>query len=186
MANSGSLTSGVAARYATALFELAKESGSLAQVERDLASVEGALAESADLREMIGSPIFSRVDMVNAIRAVAGRMGLGSEVTNTLALLAANRRLFILPAVIAQIKAMAAADRGEVSAEVTAAKPLTDAQTTALREKLKASVGKDVDLSVKVDQSLIGGLVVRIGSRMIDTSIRSKLAKLQNVMKEVG
>lgn len=186
VANSGSLTSGVATRYATALFELAKEGGNLDKVEADLTSVEAALAESADLREMIASPVFSRADMANAIRAIAGKMGLGLEVTNTLALLATNRRLFILPAVIAKVKAMAAASRGEVSAEVTTARPLTDAQAAELREKLKASVGKDVDLNVKVDESLIGGLVVRIGSRMIDTSIRSKLAKLQNVMKEVG
>jgi F-type H+-transporting ATPase subunit delta len=186
VANSGSLTSGVAARYATAVFELAREGGSIEKVEADLGAIEAALAESPDLREMISSPVFSRQDTVNAVRAIADRMGLGIEATNTLALMASNRRLFILPAVIARVKAMIAADRGEVSAEVSAAKPLTEAQAADLREKLSASVGKDVELKVTVDESLIGGLVVRIGSRMIDTSIRSKLAKLQNVMKEVG
>ena len=113
-------------------------------------------------------------------------MGVGSTVTNTLGLMAQNRRLFILPALIAQVKALIATHRGEVTAEVTAAKKLTKEQTETLAGTLKASVGKDVKLDVTVDESLIGGLVVKVGSRMIDTSIRSKLAKLQNVMKEVG
>ena len=113
-------------------------------------------------------------------------MGLGPTVTNTLGLMAKNRRLFVVPGLVAQVKALIAADRGEVTAEVTAAKPLTKAQTEALAETLKASVGREVKLDVTVDESLIGGLVVKVGSRMIDTSIRAKLAKLQNVMKEVG
>jgi F-type H+-transporting ATPase subunit delta len=113
-------------------------------------------------------------------------MELGPEVTNTLGLMAANRRLFVLPGMIAAVKALAAADRGEVSAEVTAARPLSESQTKALAEKLEAAVGKDVKINVTVDEGLIGGLVVKVGSRMVDSSIRSKLAALQNVMKEVG
>ena len=100
--------------------------------------------------------------------------------------MAQNRRLFVVPGLIAQVKALIAAERGEVTAEVTSAKPLTKAQTEALAATLKESVGKDVKIDVTVDESLIGGLVVKVGSRMIDTSIRSKLAQLQNVMKEVG
>ena len=113
-------------------------------------------------------------------------MDLGPAVTNTLRLMAQNRRLFVVPGLIAQVKALIADERGEVTAEVTAAQPLTKGQTEALSETLKSSAGKDVKLSITVDEGLIGGLVVKVGSRMIDTSIRSKLASLQNVMKEVG
>ncbi len=186
MASSASLTSGVAGRYATALFEIAKESNTLDQVEADLAALEAALAESADLREAIASPVFSREDLGAAVTALSSKMGFGTAVTNTLRLMAHNRRLFVLPALISQVRALIADYRGEVTAEVTAAKALTKGQIEALSEKLKASVGKDVKLNVVVDESLIGGLVVKIGSRMIDTSIRSKLAHLRNVMKEVG
>jgi F-type H+-transporting ATPase subunit delta len=176
----------VAGRYATALFEIAKESKALDQVEADILAVEAAMAESPELRDMLSSPVFSREDQARAIAAIAAKMGLGAAVANTLGLMAQNRRLFVVPALIAQIKALIAADRGEMTAEVTTARPLTDAQTDALAQTLKASVGKDVRLDVTVDESLIGGLVVKVGSRMIDTSIRAKLANLQNVMKEVG
>jgi F-type H+-transporting ATPase subunit delta len=180
------LTSGVAGRYATALFEIGKESKSLDKVEADLLALEAALAESADLRGMLASPVFTREEQGNAVAALAARMDLGAAVTNTLRLMAANRRLFVVPALISQLKGLIAADRGEVTAEVTSARPLTDAQREALARTLQASVGKDVKLDVKVDETLLGGLVVRVGSRMIDTSIRSKLANLQNAMKEVG
>ncbi len=120
------------------------------------------------------------------MNALAAKMGLGVEVGNTVGLMAANRRLFVLPGLIAQLKAMIAEARGEVVAEVTAARELTAEQTKSLASKLTSSIGRDVKLDVKVDESLIGGLVVKVGSKMIDTSIRSKLANLQNVMKEVG
>lgn len=186
MSSSASLTSGVAGRYATALFEIAKDAKALDKVEADLSAVQAALAESPDLRGMIASPVFSREDQGNAIRALAAKMDLGPEVTNTLRLMAQNRRLFVVPGLVAQVKALIADARGEVTAEVTTARPLTKEQTEALKDSLKSSVGKDVKLSVTVDEGLIGGLVVKVGSRMIDTSIRSKLASLQNVMKEVG
>lgn len=186
VASSQTLSSGVAGRYATALFEIARERDILPAVEADLTAVETALADSADLREMVASPVFTREDMAAAIKAIAAKMNLGTEVSSTLGLMAEHRRLFVLPGLIASVKALAAAERGEVTAEVTAAKPLTEGQTTALREALSTSVGKDVQLAVTVDPSLIGGLVVKVGSRMVDSSIRSKLAHLQNVMKEVG
>ncbi len=186
MSSSASLTSGVAGRYATALFEISKESNTLDQVEADLLAFQGALDESPDLRGVISSPVFSREDQGNAIEAIAARMGLGATVANTLRLMAQNRRLFVVPGMITQVMALIAADRGEVTAEVTAAKPLTDEQIASLKDALQKSVGKDVKLDVTVDAGLIGGLVVKIGSRMIDSSIRSKLASLQNVMKEVG
>jgi len=186
VSSSASLTSGVAGRYATALFEIAKHDKALGQVETDIAALEAALAESADLRELLASPIHTRDEQGRAIAAIAAKMGLGKTVTNTLGLMAQNRRLFVVPALLSQVKALIAADRGEVTAEVISAKPLTKAQTDSLAGTLKESVGKDVALDVTVDEDLIGGLVVKVGSRMIDTSIRSKLAKLQNAMKEVG
>lgn len=184
--SSASLTSGVAGRYATALFEIARERGILAKTKSDVDALEAALADSADLREMIASPVFGRDEMAAAMKAIAARMDLGTEVASTLGLMAENRRLFVLPGLLAAMKALIAADRGEVTAEVASAKPLTEAQVAALRETLKASAGKDVELNLTVDETLIGGLVVRLGSRMVDSSIRTKLASLQNIMKEVG
>ncbi len=186
MSNSSSFTSGIAGRYATALFELAKDAKDLASVESDLNALEAALAESADLRAVISSPIYSREQQGAAMKAVAEKMGLSSLLTNTLGLMASKRRLFTLPQVVANVKGLIADDRGEVTAEVTAARELTKTQSEALEKALKASVGKDVVINTTVDESLIGGLVVKVGSRMIDSSIRSKLAKLQNAMKEVG
>jgi F-type H+-transporting ATPase subunit delta len=180
------LTSGAAGRYATALFELARDGKVLDKVEADIGAVEEALAASADFRNVIASPVYSREDQGKAVLALAGRMGLGPEVANTLGLMARNRRLFVLPGLIAQLKALIADHRGEVTAEVTSARPLGDAQVAELAGTLKKNVGKDVSLQVTVDESLIGGLVVKVGSRMIDTSIRSRLASLQNAMKEVG
>ena len=180
------MTSGVAGRYATALFEIARDGNLLDEVEHDLREIETIHANSADFREILANPVYTREEHARAFAAIAAAMGLGTTVTNTLGLMAANRRLFVLPALIAQVKALIAEHRGEVTAEVTAASKLTEAQIDALSAKLKQSVGKDVKLDVTVDESLIGGLVVKVGSRMIDTSIRSKLAALQNVMKEVG
>ncbi len=186
MSSSASLTSGVAGRYATALFEIARDGKVLDKVEADIGAVEAALAESADFRDVIASPVYSREDQGKAVLALAAKMGLGSEVANTLGLMAQNRRLFVLPGLIAQVKALIADHRGEVTAEVTSARPLSDAQVAELAGTLKKNVGKDVSLKVTVDEGLIGGLVVKVGSRMIDTSVRSRLAALQNAMKEVG
>ena len=186
MASEATLTSGVAGRYATALFEIARESKDLDKVEADIAALEAALAESPDLRSMISSPVFTREDQANAIAAIAAKMGLGASVANTLGLMARNRRLFVVPGLIVQVKALIAAERGEVTAEVVSAKPLTKGQAEELAATLKKSVGKDVKIAATVDESLIGGLVVKVGSRMIDTSLRAKLANLQNMMKEVG
>ncbi len=186
MSATASITAGASGRYAIALFEIAKEAGKLAAVEADLDSLQGALDESADLRDLISSPLLSRDEQGKALRALTDKMGLGAEVANTVALMAENRRLFVLPEMIAQVKALAAEDRGEVSAAVTAAKALTDKQSTALAAALKKSVGKDVKVNVAVDKELIGGLIVKVGSVMIDSSLRNKLNNLQNAMKEVG
>jgi F-type H+-transporting ATPase subunit delta len=186
LATASAHVSGIAGRYATALFELAQEDDSVAQVEADLTAIESALAESADLRELISSPVYSRTDQQNAMRALAQAMSLGNTVSNGLELMASRRRLFVLPDVIAAVKALAADARGEVTAEVTSATPLSSEQLDALSASLKASVGRDVTLNTTVDEKIIGGLIVKVGSKMIDTSIASKLAAMKNVMKEVG
>ncbi|MCX7670609.1 MAG: F0F1 ATP synthase subunit delta [Anaerolineae bacterium] len=186
MSDPASITSGVAVRYATAVFDLAKEEGALAALERDVAALDEALAASRPLRDMIASPVLSREDQGRAIGALAQKMGLSVLMQHALALMAAKRRLFVLGQVLADLRARIAAEKGEVTAEVTAAAALSDEQASRLAEALKARVGKDVKLKTTVDAGLIGGLVVKLGSTMIDTSIRSKLAALQNAMKEVG
>jgi F-type H+-transporting ATPase subunit delta len=181
-----SITAGASGRYAIALFEIAKEAKTLAAIEADLDSLQAALDESADLRDVISSPLLSREEQGKAMRALTDKMALGAEAANTVALMAENRRLYVLPEMISQVKALAADDRGEVSAEVTAAKALTETQSKALAAALKKSVGKDVNVNVTVDKDLIGGLIVKVGSLMIDSTLRSKLNNLQNAMKEVG
>lgn len=186
MSEPASISAGIAGRYATAVFELAKEAKGLSGLEADVAALGQALKESADLRGVIASPVFSREDQARAMAALAARMGLTPTVANTLALMAANRRLFVLPQLLVALGDMIAEEKGEVTAEVTAAAELTKAQAEKLAASLKKTVGKTVKLNTTVDESLIGGLIVKVGSKMIDTSIRSKLASLQNVMKEVG
>jgi F-type H+-transporting ATPase subunit delta len=181
-----SISSGIAARYATAVFELAREGKALKALEADTDALEAALAASADLRGVIHSPLLSRAQQGAALGAIAGRLGLSSIMSNTIALMAQKRRLFVLPQLIVQLRALIADHKGEVTAEVTSATALTPAQAAELAATIKARVGKDVKLKTAVDESLIGGLVVKVGSTMIDTSIRAKLASLQNAMKEVG
>jgi F-type H+-transporting ATPase subunit delta len=180
------MSTGVAARYAAAIFELAKEGKALAALESDIDALDAALAESADLRMMISSPLISREQQGEAIVAIAKKMNLSVLTTNSLALMASKHRLFVMPQLIAELRQMIAVEKGEVTAEVTSATPLTAAQTEKLIATLKARVGKDIKLKTTVDESLIGGLVVKLGSMMIDTSIRAKLAGLKNAMKEVG
>jgi F-type H+-transporting ATPase subunit delta len=181
-----SISTGIASRYATAIFELAKEDNALASLDSDIGALKTAMAESADFRSLIASPVYSRDEQAGAIGAVAEKMGLSGIVRNTLGLMASKRRLFVIPQLLEELTRLIAEERGEVTADVTAAKALTEAQEQQLVDTLKARVGKDVKINMSVDESLIGGLVVKVGSRMIDTSIRSKLAALQNTMKEVG
>lgn len=181
-----SISSGIAARYALAVFELAKELKALKSLESDIDALDGVLKGSAELRDMIASPVVSRDDQGRAIAAIAAKMGLSELVANTLALMAQKRRLFVLPQLVADLRARIAHEKGEVTADVVSATKLSAAQAKELAAALKASFGKTVKLNATVDESLIGGLVVKVGSKMIDTSIRSKLASLQNAMKEVG
>ncbi|MFN3824246.1 MAG: F0F1 ATP synthase subunit delta [Pseudorhodobacter sp.] len=186
MSESASTSSGIAARYATAVFELARDEKALKSLEGDVDALDTALSGSADLRDLIASPIYSREDQGKAIAAIAGKMGLSTLVANTLALMASKRRLFVVPQMIAALRDLISAEKGEVTAEVTSAVKLSPAQAKELAATLKARVGKDVKLKTAVDESLIGGLVVKLGSTMIDTSVKAKLAALQNAMKEVG
>lgn len=186
MAVSATLTTGIAGRYATALLELAEEQGALDLVEADLKAVRQALAESADLRTAVTSPLYGREELTAAMAAVATAMGLSPLTKNVIGLMAQKRRLFALGDVCDAYAARMAERRGEVTAEVKVAAPMTESQRTALAAALKAAFGRDVNLDETVDESLIGGLVVKVGSKLIDTSIRSKLAALQNAMREVG
>jgi F-type H+-transporting ATPase subunit delta len=181
-----SISTGIAGRYATAVFELAKSEKALKALEADVDALETTIAESTDFSALIHSPVYSRDEQGKAISAVAAKMKLSPIVGNTLGLMAENRRLFVLPQLLAGLRGLIADERGEVTAEVSSAKALTKAQSDKLAKTLKASVGKDVKIQATVDESLIGGLVVKVGSKMIDTSIRSKLSALKNTMKEVG
>ena len=177
------MTASVAGRYASALFDLAKDQNAVPAVEADLAKFDALLHMSEDLRNMVRSPVISATEQGNALAALVTKAGIGATTANFLALVVKNRRLFVLPEMIKNFRTLAAKYRGEVTAEVTSALPLSDAQTSALKETLKASAGKDVQLAAKVDPSLLGGLVVKIGSRMIDSSLKTKLANLSIALK---
>jgi len=181
-----SISTSIAVRYATAIYEIAKEEKALAALEDDINTLQSALADSEDFRALISSPIYTRDEQATAISALAAKMGLTGTMANTLALMAQKRRLFVVPNLLATLREVIAEDKGEVTADVLSAKALTKAQADKLSKSLKASTGKTVTLNATVDESLIGGLVVKVGSRMIDTSIRAKLNSLQNAMKEVG
>lgn len=186
MSDSSASLAGIAGRYATALFELAEEGGSLDQVEGWLAQLKEALGASDDLAALIRSPIVSRDEQGAAMAAICDKMGIGAPVSAMIGLMAQKRRLFTLPDVIDVFNQLLADKRGIVPAEIRSATPLSDAQRAALEETIKKSVGADIALDVTVDESLIGGLVVKVGSKMIDTSIASKLSALQTAMKEAS
>ena len=186
MSEPASISSGIAERYATAVFDIAKENNSVSNLEAGIADLSAALDESEDLQDLISSPIYSREVQAKAVAAIAKQMDLQPVLKNVLGLMAENRRLFVLPQLITQLGALIAEDKGEVTAEVTSAKALTKTQSDKLAKTLAGTTGKTVKINATVDESLIGGLVVKVGSKMIDTSIRSKLNSLQNAMKEVG
>lgn len=181
-----SISTGIAARYATAVYDLAKDDEAVEDIETDLASLTAAMAESADFNALIASPIYTRRQQGAAIAAIAEKMGLSRIMTNTLNLMASKRRLFVLPQLVRSLREQIAADKNEVTADVVSAKPLNKEQSDRLAETLKKTTGKTVSINATVDESLIGGMIVKVGSKMIDTSIRSKLNSLQNAMKEVG
>lgn len=181
-----SIVTGVAGRYATALFDLARESDKIDQVAGELDSIDAMIAESDDFKRLVRSPAFSVDQQVRALDAVLQRAAIEGVTANFVKLVARNRRLFALEDMIAGFRKLVAHHRGEATAEVTSAHELDAEQQSALTAALRASLGKDVKLTAKVDPALLGGLVVKMGSRMIDTSLRTKLNSLRLAMKEVG
>ena len=186
MAKSGSSISAVAERYAGSLYELAAEARAVAEVEKNLGDFEAMLNSSADLSRLIKSPVFTAEEQSKAIAAVLDKAGIMGLTGNFLRVVAKNRRLFVLPAILAAFRRIAAEARGETAAEVTSAHALTPEQEAELKATLKGVAGKDVAIAVKVDPSLLGGLIVMMGSRQIDTSLKTKLSSLKLALKEVG
>ena len=183
MENSGGIGASLSGRYATALFELARDEKKIEAVEASLNKVRAALDQSEDFRTLTTSPVLSRADAEKGVQAAAGTLGLDEITVRFLGVLAKNRRLSQLPMVIRNVRTLAARHRGETTAEVTSAHPLNDDQVAQLKSQLKARVGRDVSVELNVDPSILGGLVVRIGSQMIDSSIRTRLNSLAHAMK---
>ena len=183
MAAELSVVSEVAGRYAAALFELARDQGKLDEAARDLEALGRMLDESPELTRLVRSPLFDREQQEKALAKVLDRAGTGALVRNFAGVVARNRRLFALRDMAVGFARLLAEHRGEVVAQVTSAHPLNEAQLSRLKAELSAEMKTDVRLEAAVDESLLGGLVVRLGSRMIDSSIRSKLRRLEFAMK---
>jgi F-type H+-transporting ATPase subunit delta len=186
VAGESPIVSGMAGRYATALFELALETHAIDSVLADLQKFDALLAESADLTRLVRSPVFTADVQLKALAAVIDKVGIGGVAAQFLQVVASNRRLFSVREIIRGYAALVARHNGEVTAQVTVAEPLSDANLGEIKNTLNAVTGKDVRVDVKVDPSIIGGLVVKLGSRMVDSSLRTKLTALKHAMKEVG
>ncbi|MFZ5731467.1 MAG: F0F1 ATP synthase subunit delta [Pseudomonadota bacterium] len=186
MASEDSTVSGVSGRYATALFELARDDKNVDAVKADLDKFDALLNESADLKRLVRSPVFTADEQGKALAAVLSKAGIGGTTAKFLQVLTANRRLFAIAEVIRAFRALVAKFKGEATADVTVAEALNDKNLDALKSALKSVTGKDVALNVTVDPSIIGGLVVKLGSRMVDSSLRTKLNSIKNAMKEAG
>ena len=186
MANDDTSMASVPGRYASALYDLASEQKSQAAVEADLVRFQTMLDGSADLRRLVRSPVISQQDQSLALASILDKAGIQGTASSFLRLLAKNRRLFAVEDMIRSYRAIAARARGEVTADVTSAVTLSDAQTAELRKMLTASVGKSVQLTSHIDPAILGGLIVKVGSRMIDSSIRTKLNSLKTRMKEAN
>jgi F-type H+-transporting ATPase subunit delta len=184
VAGEESIVSGMAGRYATALFELARDGDAIDGVTADLGHFDALVGDSADLNRLVRSPVFSAQEQLRALSAVLERAGIGGLAAQFVKLVTWNRRLFAVRAMIKSYRDLVAAHKGEATAEVTVAEPLKDEHFATLRAALKAVSGKDVDLAVKIDPAIIGGLVVKLGSRMVDSSLRSKLNAIRQAMKE--
>lgn len=183
MDTSGGIAAGLAGRYAVALYGLARDDKRVPEVAASLATLKAALAEGGDLRDLTTSPLLDRTSAGRGIAAASGALGLDRLTTDFLGVLAKNRRLNQLPQIIRAFERLAADERGETTAEVTSAHPLSDAQQDALRSKLKNRLRRDVALDLRVDPAILGGLVVKVGSRMIDSSLKTKLDTLGQQLK---
>lgn len=183
MENSSGIQASLAGRYALALFELARDGKALDSVAESLATLKSALAESADLKALTQSPLIGREDAAKAVAAVAKLLKLDNLTGRTLGVLAENRRLAQIPNVIRAYETLLSAHKGETRAEVTSAFPLSKTQVTALAKQLKARTGRDTALDLAVDPAIMGGLIVKMGSQMIDGSLRTRLNTLAQAMK---
>lgn len=183
METTGGIQASLSGRYAVALFDLARDSNTLDTVAGSLANIKAAISQSADFKGLINNPVLSRDAADKTIAAVASSMGTDPLTKNFLGVLAQNRRLSQLPAIIRAYETLLSNHRGEVRAEVTSAHPLDADQVAALQQNLRSRVGRDVALDAKVDPAILGGLVVKIGSQMIDSSIRTRLNSLALAMK---
>jgi F-type H+-transporting ATPase subunit delta len=183
LASEGAGASGLAERYAAALFELADERHALDPVAGDLRELRTMLQQSSDLVRLLRSPVLSRDEQGRAVAALAERAGLSELTRNFLGVVAANRRLFAVPAMIEAYLRQLAERRGEVTAQVTVAQPLTEARQAALTEQLRRAVGSRVAVDIRVDPALLGGMIVKVGSRMVDASLSSRLQRLRLAMR---
>lgn len=186
MAGEDKTVSGMAGRYASALFDLATEAGQVDQVQADLARFKALLDGSDDLKRLVKSPVFSAEDQAKAVAAILDKAGIGGLAGNLIKVVASNRRLFAIEGVIRGFGALVAKSRGEITAEVTVAEALSATHSKTLSAALKDVLGKEPRIEVKVDPAILGGLIVKVGSRMIDTSLRTKLNSIRTAMKEVG
>lgn len=186
MAGEEPIVSGMAGRYATAMFELALEAKSVDAVKADLDRFDTLVADNADLQRLVRSPVFTAEEQTRALAAVLDRAGIGGLSARFLNVVTANRRLFAVRDMIRAFRLLVARHKGEVSASVTLAEPPSDGHLAAIKDALKAATKKDVQVDVKVDPAIIGGLIVKLGSRMVDTSLRSKLNAIKHAMKEVS
>lgn len=186
MTTDSETASGMPGRYATALFDLAREAGAAEDIAADLDRFATMMDESEDLRRLVRSPVFSSEDQIAALQALLAKAGAGEITLNFFRLVAKKRRLFAVGDMIAAYRALLARSRGEVSAEVTSAEELSPDQIERLKDELRIAVGRDVQLGRKVDPAILGGLIVKVGSRMIDNSLKTKLANLRVAMKGIG
>ena len=186
MSDQASTSKGIAKRYATAIFGLAVETDDISTIEKNVSTLQKSLDESMDLNSLISSPFYSRDQQKSAIGEIARKMGLSGVMINTLLLMAEKRRLFVVPAFLSVLNDLISANKNEITAEVVSAKSLSKGQVEKLAKSLKTNFGKEVKINASVDSSLIGGMIVKVGSRMIDTTIQAKLNSLQNTMKEAG
>jgi F-type H+-transporting ATPase subunit delta len=183
VAQEGSQSTGLAGRYATAVFELAQETGQVDALEKDLLGLKAMMAKSADLTRLVRAPVFTSEQQAKALKSVLAQAGAGALTVKFILMLAAKRRLFALGDIIVSFERLVARQRGEVAATVTSARTLSDSETTELKNILKAKLGREPRLETKVDPSLLGGLVVKVGSRMIDSSLRAKLSGIRAAMR---
>lgn len=175
----------MAGRYATALYELAAEAKSIDSVLKDLERFEALIEGSDDLKRLVKSPVFTSEEQLGAISAIIDKAKISGLAGNFIKLAAQNRRLFAIARMIGAFRAIVADKRGELTAQVTVAEPLNDAHTKAVKDALREITDKDVRIKVKVDPSIIGGIIVQLGSRMVDASLKTKLSAIQLAMKEV-